>query len=203
MILSQGEAAQSKTKRALATKIIFLGNIISRITMRQKILKEFTGRYSRYTWYIGTYHVYKRASQNARAKLGRLSYLTDQLRKYYPKGTKLYITKEYCEDGMPHYHFILGLEKDSWGRVVKLKSINNTKLWVKKWDLRESFVYHDEDDENDPNFNNNIPFYVNLQLEKLDMGARQRWFKYGVWRYLLYMFKYSNFKEYNDYFIMK
>lgn len=199
----QGEAAQPKAKRdksqTKATKIIFKDpRSFSNIIFRQKLLKNFRGRYSRYKWFIGTYHVYKKLSSRQRAKVDRLSYITDILRKYYPKGTKLYMTREMTSDGYPHYHYFLGLEKDAWGSVIKQKTVRNTKLWTREWKLGETFNYHDPSNED----NEINPFYVNSRLHKLDMGARQRWFKYGVWQYLLYIFKYSTFKKFHDYFIM-
>lgn len=169
----------------------FRHNILS------EILKGFRFSYSKYAWYIGTYHVYRVAKDPVRKRIDKLSYLTDKLRKRYPKDTVIYVTKERTECGFPHYHFLLGFKKDAWGCTPCLLKIPNMKLWSRKWLLRESFNFHSEDD-----FGRSIvPFYVTSRLEKVDMGARQRWFKYGIYQYLLYIFKYCDFTKFHDYFV--
>lgn len=182
-----GERLQSSRARFFLKKQLFLC----------KMLKDFSFRYAKYRWYIGTYHVYKAAKPLALKRLNNLSYLTDKLRKAYPKDTVMYITKEKCEDGFPHYHFLIGLVKDRWGCTMQLRNIHNTRLWSKEWSLGEIFNIHLEDDYG----NAIIPFYVTSRLEKVDIGARQRWFKYGIYQYLLYIFKYSRCKEFSDYFV--
>lgn len=193
--MMQAEGAQTKSKRARsATKIMLEG-----IYMRQSILSSFSFRFNKYTWYIGTYHVYKKLKK----PIDKLSYITDRLRKKLGPDSIIYVTKEYTEDRFPHYHFLVGSIKDEWGCSVGIPVIRNHTLWKREWIIGETFNYHSQQEIKTPKgyITYEKHFYVRSDLKILDMGAKQRWFKYGIQRYLLYIFKYSSFNLYSDYFI--
>ncbi len=201
----QDEVAQSKTERDQFTDRL-------RLCVKKKLkmfsIFSMTKRYSRYRWYIGTFHVYKKVKLYVAKRLDKLSYITDNLRKMYPLDTLIVVTKERTRDGFPHYHFLIGFLKDEWGITPELCSIRNTKLWVKEWTLGESFSFHDnieiktyEDEEVKYSYLPCFHYVVVSTLRPVDMGAKQRWFRYGILCYFKYIFKYSDLNLYTDYFV--
>lgn len=191
----QAEGAQAKPKRTRRVSKIML----ERHYFLSQLLNSFRFRHSRYAWFIGTYHVYKKLKK----PIDKLSYITDKLRKTLGSNSIIYITKEYTEDRFPHYHFLVGSPKDEWGCYVDIPNIRNHKLWKREWKLGEKFSYHSEEEVKTSTGYKTVEnhFYVRSDLKVLDMGAKQRWFKYGIYQYLLYIFKYSKFQLYQDYYV--
>lgn len=169
-----------------------------------KILAKFTCKYSNYKWIIGTYHVYKKLSKKDMERCSKLSYFSDKLRKSLSSKCVIYITKELSEDRIPHFHFLVGLYKDEWGCTEKMVNIKNARMWSREWDLGCYFSYSSAEEQEENGFVA-VPMYVAISatgnIKGVDIGARQRWFKYGIYQYLMYIFKYSKFDLYKDYYI--
>lgn len=168
----------------VATKIMFFKY------NRATLLSSFHFIRSKYKWVVGTYHVYKKVYAKRKARF-TLSFLTDKLRKYYDSNTKIYITREYSEDRTPHYHFLIGLPYDEWHCTQDVYRARNYTLWYREWATNDLELV---------SFIDTHKGQCNIPLFKY-YGHKQRWFKYGIWQYLLYIFKYSNYRKYEDFFI--
>lgn len=182
---SRRRGVEDGESNEVATKIMFY------IHNRRTLLSSFHYIQSRYKWYIGTYHIYKKVYEKKKQQYDKLSFLTDKLRKYYEKGTILYVTKEYTEDRVPHYHFLIGLPFDEWGIHQPLLKVRNMVLWHRQWRTKDDMFVFNFIEDNRGSLTSLYKYY----------GCKQRWFKYGIYQYLLYMFKYSDYDKYIDYYI--
>ncbi len=216
----QVEDAQPKVKRVPQGRLrlcreIFSSSIIN-LLFRQKLLREFTFRSKAYKWFIGTYHPYKHADETKFKRVCRLSFLTDKLRKYYHKESIIIVTKELSEDLIPHFHVLLGFKRikslatSSVPRYRELPflKIKNMKEWSSQWVDGCDFMVNTKSILDKKGEEGIVLQYSSLAFnptvgdwQLVDMGAQQRWFRYGIHRYLLYMFKYSKFIIYNDYYL--
>lgn len=211
-MVSQLDLAKSDEcrDRSEATKIIKLENFFRRSQYMRGVLKDFKHRYAKFTWYIGTIHMYKKISAAQKKKLSKLSYISDTIRRGY-RGVKivLYLTQEKSEDREIHYHYLLGLPIIDDKRLPFKVNIRNMKLWSREWELGAHFSYiRPEDNEENPGVwqagirCDHYEDKEGLFIRCVDPGYRQRWFKYGIYKYLLYIFKYSKFSRYIDYIII-
>ncbi len=217
----QAEGAQAKPKRVTQSRLRLCGELcqrpINRSLFRQKLLLNFKFSYYQYEWIIGTYHPYKKVrSARILANLNKLSFITDKMRKYYHKDTIIFVTKERSEDHIPHYHVLLGFKriKRTPGDPPLYHSrpflqIRNAKEWSSPWSLGCNFsvrhsrrIYNEDGEEAFELLYTMSAFHPGIgEHVVVDLGAKQRWFRYGMHRYLLYMLKYSKFIRYEDYFL--
>lgn len=180
----------------LATKIMF-NNL-----QRRTLLSSFHFIEAHFSWYIATYHVYKKLKPRQLAVVSNISYVSDSLRKSHPSA-KIWLTKETSEDGFPHYHLLIGFPKIrkicaadgsvSYAESIDQKpltNIRNMRLWSRKWD---------------PNLGGCLVSFMEKDEETVALykwyGMRQQWFKYGIYQYLLYITKYSTFTRYVDLYV--
>jgi len=155
---------------------------------------------------VGTYHVYKNVPEHKAFKLRRLSYLTDQLRRY-DREAVFVVVKEMTEDRFPHYHFIARLHVDAMGFYKPLPNLRNYKLWCREFDLGVEFHWQDE---NEIERNGMYITYTCHNWHVISANGivsrnaafKLKWLKYGIWRYILYITKYisSKSEKYVDYY---
>ncbi len=209
------EGAESPLGRLRLCREIF-SKSGSNLLFRQKLLRSFTFRSKAYRWFIGTYHPYKHSDKMKFQRVCRLSFLTDKLRKYYHKESIIIVTKELSEDFIPHFHVLLGFKRikslatscpPRYCELPFLK-IRNMKEWSMEWAIGCEFMVNYKRVTDKHGVEGDVLTYdVSAFNPKIgdwrlvDMGAEQRWFRYGIHRYLLYMFKYSKFILYNDYYL--
>lgn len=202
-----GEAEESE--RSERVSLYLRGDSLDPVIQRKKLLRDildsFRFRYSSRKWYVCTYHVYKKVSKKVKDRISRLAYLTDKLRKSLPKGSVFYVTRELSEDRSVHYHLLMGIKCDEYGRCVDVPKVRYLRLWKRKWDLNSTLQFHWLKDKEDIDMYGTAPFYVDIgnRFKILDIGAKHRWWKYGVNCYLLYMFKYCVFEKYVDYMVYR
>lgn len=174
--------------------------MINSLLLKREILKNMLkGRHCRSLIIIGTYHIYKSSysegSDKLRTRLAKLSYFSDRLRRI-PDKEKFLITKETSEDGLPHYHFILFFPRkgdDGFVRKPCIPEIKHTRLWYQELDTG-TFTYNGYKQDFIDDYKIALPnHYVYVSAAGifiLDPGSRQRYIKYGIIRYCLYILKY-------------
>jgi len=192
--------------------------IFSIIKLKQELLASLKCRYQLYHWHIATFHVYKKIKDPKKtSRASNISYISDKLNKS-GMFKKIYLTKEYCQDGSVHFHGLLASKsKDEKGFVqhLKIPSIPNVKIWSKYYDPKCRILYQPDNEDllqgelSQPHYwvlgyddtGANVDVLESIPHGCADLGFKHRWMEYGLQRYLLYMTKgfgngVSLYKEY-------
>lgn len=168
--------------------------------LKKSILDKLVkGHMSRQYIMIGTIHIYKSSYRRFQSRLSNISYFSDRLRQI---SSKFLITKEFNEDNIPHYHYILFFPKikDSNGeynRPPAIPTIKHCKVWQQEMNRGNfRFMNYVEDEHGNRLDVKPCYKYINTAgIHLVDAGAPQRYLQYGIIKYILYIMKYVSREE--------